>query len=121
MRLHSDDERIVACSVPLAHVAALMKTRYRNWPSETDAEIRVFVLGFAIRRPGPHAAKAACSRAFHAEPKSRAKTETCWLGRQDSNLGMAETNPPILPFISAIILKLPAKSGPFAINKLDTD
>jgi len=44
-----------------------------------------------------------------------------WLGRQDSNLGMAESNPPILPFISTIILKHPAKSGPFAINKLDTD
>jgi hypothetical protein len=28
---------------------------------------------------------------------------------------------PILPFISTIILKHPAKSGPFAINKLDTD
>jgi hypothetical protein len=40
------------CSARLAHVAALMKTRYENWPSETDAEIRVFVLGFAIRRQG---------------------------------------------------------------------
>jgi hypothetical protein len=37
---------------PLAHAAALMKTRYQNWPTETDAEIRVFVLDFAIRRPG---------------------------------------------------------------------
>jgi len=34
---------------------------------------------------------------------------------------LAETNPPILPFISTIILKHHAKSGPFAINKLDTD
>src|SRR5262249_8921626 len=52
VRLHNDDGRIVACSALLARIAALMKTRYQNWPSETDAEIRVFVLGFAIRRPG---------------------------------------------------------------------
>jgi hypothetical protein len=31
---------------------ALMKTRYGNWPSETDAEIRAFIRGFAIRRQG---------------------------------------------------------------------
>jgi len=30
----------------------LIKTRYQNWPSETEANIRVFVLGFATRRPG---------------------------------------------------------------------
>ena len=44
--------RIVVLSALPARVAALMKTRYQNWPSETDAEIRVFVLDFAIRRLG---------------------------------------------------------------------
>jgi len=58
---------------------------------------------------------------FREPPADNGGDRTGWLGRQDSNLGMAETNPPILPFISTIILKHPAKSGPFAINKLDTD
>src|SRR5260370_15424988 len=41
---------------PHAHAIALIKTRHQNWPSETDAEIRAFVFGFAIRRQGraPH-------------------------------------------------------------------
>src|SRR5260370_37523472 len=37
---------------PLARVTALMKTRVQNWPLETDAEIPVFVLVFAIRETG---------------------------------------------------------------------
>jgi hypothetical protein len=40
---------------PLARVTALMKTRAQNWPLETDAEIPVFVLVFAIRETGPRA------------------------------------------------------------------
>jgi hypothetical protein len=42
--------RIVGCLAPLAPAAALMKTRYQIWRTETDAEIRAFVLDFAVRR-----------------------------------------------------------------------
>jgi hypothetical protein len=38
---------------------------------------------------------------------SGAPTRTGWLGRQDSNLGMADQNPPVPPLISTIILKNP--------------
>ncbi len=43
---------------PLARVTALMKTRAQNWPLETNAEIPVFVLVFAI--PGDGAARNKC-------------------------------------------------------------
>jgi hypothetical protein len=37
----------------------------------------------------PHSANAAYSRAFRSKHKSHAATMTCWLGRKDSNLGIA--------------------------------
>jgi hypothetical protein len=59
-----------------------------------------------------------CRRFSHTW-KSHRRDRTGWLGWEDSNLGMAETNPSTFRF--KIILEHPAKSGPFAINKLGTD
>ena len=53
---------------PLARVTALMKTRAQNWPLETDAEIPVFVLVFAIRETGLRATNATSSRAISQQP-----------------------------------------------------
>src|SRR6266404_76685 len=54
---------------------------------------------------------------FEASLEKSHKTRTCWLGRQDSNLGMAESNPPIRSIPTMVILKRP-NSGLFPINRL---
>jgi hypothetical protein len=90
------------------------ETRRGNAPAWSRAE------EFSHLRDSARLANLRKCPAFSHAGKPRRRDRTGWLGRQDSNLGMAETNPPILPFISTI-LKHPAKSGPLAINKLDTD
>ena len=74
----------------------------------TEAEIRAFVLGFAIRRQG-HTPHLRCVRRdFARSNKVVQKQRLIWLGRQDSNLGMAESKSAALPLGYA-----PKSAGPY--------
>jgi pimeloyl-ACP methyl ester carboxylesterase len=53
--------------------------------------------------------------------KSRGRDRTEWLGRQDSNLGMAESKSTCFAFDFKDHSEKPAKFDPFPINRLDAD
>ena len=97
MWLHSNHGRIIARSAPACSRDALTKTRYQKWPVETDAEIRAFVLAFETRRQSrpPHMPRVRGH--FVQTHKLLQKQLLRWLGRQDSNLGMAESKSAALP------------------------
>jgi hypothetical protein len=78
VRFTADDTAIV---IDEAVAASEKRTGFRNASSLRRAD--------HVRR-----ANARSSRAFGTERKNSAKSATCWLGRQDSNLGMAESKSP---------------------------
>ena len=92
--LYNNDIRTLGIACPRD---ALMKTRRRNWPAETDAEIRAFVLGFATRRQGRAPQMPRVRGHFVQKLKVMQKQRLSWLGREDSNLRMAESKSAALP------------------------
>ena len=60
----------------------LPKTRYQNWPTETGAEIRVFVLEFETRRQGETSGRPRVRALFKPRLKLRLKQVPAWLRMQ---------------------------------------
>jgi hypothetical protein len=64
------------------------KTRYQNWPAETEAENRISALPFATRRSLDSSQMSRIRGQFRARPRNHSKSKTRWLGREESKLGM---------------------------------
>src|SRR5262249_44089016 len=63
----------------------LPKTRYQNWPTETGAEISVFVLQFETRRQGQTSETSRICTLFKPWLKLLLKQAPGWLSWEDSN------------------------------------
>jgi hypothetical protein len=84
---------IFRASDSIAREQHLRKTRYQNWPMETDPEDRAFVLSSETRRHRNCAQNAPYSRAFCAGTRTCAKTRTGWLRTQSAPNPSPPTDP----------------------------
>jgi hypothetical protein len=66
-----------------------LKTRYQNWPTETEAQNGAFVLSFETRRQRNTPQRPRIRGPFHTKSEMYEKIRTGWLGGRDSNLDFA--------------------------------
>src|SRR5713101_3448909 len=77
--------------------------------------------GFPSPKTRPLPANPRECRRFSHTWKTRGRDSAGWLGRQDSNLGMAESKSTCSAFHFKDHSEKSAKSDPFPINRLDAD
>jgi len=82
-----------------------------------DGRIRIHLFAF----PAAKAATPRECRRFSRTWRSHRRDRTGWLGRQDSNLGMAESKSTCFAFDFRDHSEKSAKFDPFPINRLDAD